>query len=126
MGAGWNKGIDNEPLCKHCGENDRTKFYGKMKTTCKPCQAKIQYATTKANRVKAIEAKGGKCEHCGYDRYSGALEFHHLDPTQKDPTGLRKHNFEALMKEVDKCILLCSNCHREEHGRLTESWPSQA
>lgn len=46
-----------------------------------------------------------------------ALEFHHLDPTQKD-FGISKtltKSFKALTEETDKCILLCSNCHAEEH-----------
>ena len=112
------KGVYSKPVCKHCGETEPTNFWPKMKTTCKKCHGKDIAKHLKNTRQRAIEYKGGKCEHCGYDKYIGALEFHHKDPTQKDPLGLRKFSFEKLKEEVDKCILLCSNCHREEHGKL--------
>ena len=65
--------------------------------------------------------KGGKCSRCGYDKCEAALQFHHLNPDEKEFT-LSKINlndsnftFETLLKEADKCILLCANCHAEEH-----------
>jgi hypothetical protein len=113
------KGVYSDPLCQHCGETEPSKFYGKMKTTCYSCHGKLQEQKRVQKRIDAIEYKGGKCEHCGYDKYHGALEFHHKDPNLKDPKsfrpGLSKARFFA---EVDKCILLCANCHREEHARL--------
>ena len=105
-------------LCGGCGETNPTNFTGKMKSTCKKCHSKDIGRRLIDTREKAIEYKGGKCEHCGYNKYRGALEFHHKDPTQKDPTGLKAYKIERLFAEVDKCVLLCSNCHREEHGRL--------
>ena len=68
---------------------------------------------------KLIEYKGGKCQICGYNRCQEALEFHHLDPSQKDFTisGGTK-SFESLKPEVDKCILVCANFHREIHAGL--------
>ena len=114
----WNKGIDTDPLCVHCGETNRNRFYKKNKGTCKSCQSKISEKKRVLDRERVIDYKGGKCESCGYNKYRGALEFHHLDPSQKDPLGLRKRSFESLKKEVDKCVLLCANCHREEHARM--------
>ena len=105
-------------LCEGCGETTPANFTGKMKSTCKKCHSKDIGRRLIEAREKAIEYKGSKCEHCGYDKYRGALEFHHIDPTQKEPGGLRAHKLSRLLAEVDKCILLCSNCHREEHGRL--------
>ena len=69
-----------------------------------------------------VEYKGGRCQVCGYDRCIEALEFHHLDPTQKD-FGISHRGYtrswEKVKEEVDKCILLCANCHREVHaGKL--------
>lgn len=68
----------------------------------------------------AVAYKGGHCECCGYSRYIGALEFHHPNPGEKefDLAGFRSTTFEKVKAELDKCILLCSNCHREEHARL--------
>ena len=73
------------------------------------------------NRVKTklVEYKGGKCQCCGYNRCIRALEFHHLDPSQKDFTiSGKSKSFETLKNEADKCILVCSNCHKEIHAGI--------
>lgn len=68
---------------------------------------------------RLIEYKGGKCLICGYNKCQDALEFHHLDPSQKDYniSGGTK-SFNTLKSEVDKCILVCANCHREIHSGI--------
>ena len=71
-------------------------------------------------KIMAIMQKGGRCQHCGYDQCFDAMQFHHLDPTQKE-FGIGCGNTSSWSKvkdELDKCILLCSNCHAEEHYRL--------
>lgn len=112
------KGIYSNPLCKYCGETEPAKFYQRMKTTCNKCHGKGIEQKRIDKRLDAIAYKGGKCEKCGYDKYRGALEFHHKDPTQKDPYGLRAYNSDRLFAEVDKCLLLCANCHREIHAGI--------
>lgn len=63
-----------------------------------------------------VEYKGGKCEICGYNKSLSALCFHHNDPNEKEFTiGGRNYSKERMLKEVDKCILLCQNCHHETH-----------
>ena len=70
-------------------------------------------------KIKLAEYKGGKCEKCGYNKCIDALEFHHKDPKEKDFNISRKSwSFERLKKEVEKCILVCSNCHKEIHFEL--------
>lgn len=65
------------------------------------------------------QQRGGKCEKCGYNRYLGALDFHHLNPSQKDFTvGNRDFKLKECIEETKKCIMLCSNCHRELHANL--------
>ena len=58
---------------------------------------------------------------CGYDRYLGALEFHHMDRNTKEFRALaacgRTRSFAKLAKEAKKCVLLCSNCHAEVEAR---------
>jgi len=75
----------------------------------------------------AVAQKGGKCQFCGYDRCAGALEFHHLDPNGKDfglgQNGLTR-SWERTKRELEKCVLICSNCHKEIHAGLLQ--PSQA
>ena len=67
-----------------------------------------------------MDYKGGKCVVCGYDKYFGALEFHHVDKTKKEYaiSDLKNYNFETLKDELDKCVILCSNCHAEYHGGI--------
>lgn len=70
----------------------------------------------KRTKLALVEYKGGKCERCGYNKCIEALEFHHMDPSQKDFTISGKSKaFEYLKDEVDKCIMVCSNCHKEIH-----------
>jgi len=60
---------------------------------------------------------GGKCVKCGYNKCTHALEFHHQN-NNKEFTISKQWNsktWELMKKEVKKCILLCSNCHRELH-----------
>ena len=66
----------------------------------------------------AIRAFGGKCQKCGYDKCQGALEFHHLDgETKKQKPGyiIARWTWERAKSELEKCVLLCANCHREAH-----------
>ena len=73
-------------------------------------------------KQRLIEYKGGKCQICGYNRCQEALDFHHINQSEKDYTiyGGTK-SFETLKKEVDKCILVCANCHREIHDGITKT-----
>ncbi len=73
-------------------------------------------------KLKAVAYKGGKCEVCGYDKYHGALDFHHLNPDEKDYSWrkLRLKSWEDITKELDKCICVCANCHREIHGSVDQ------
>jgi hypothetical protein len=93
----------------------RTKW-SKNNCYCKSCSRVRKNTTILKTKTWAVEYKGGKCIICGYDKYVGALEFHHLNPNEKDfgiATG--KQDKEKLKKELDKCVLVCSNCHREIH-----------
>lgn len=68
---------------------------------------------------KLKEKRGGKCIRCGYDKCLKALEFHHIDPSQKEFT-ISNANFrlKEASEEIKKCILICANCHRELHDNL--------
>lgn len=68
-------------------------------------------------KIKAIEHKGGKCEKCGYHKCTKALDFHHRDPKEKEfrISSGKSIGWEKTKKEIEKCDLLCSNCHREIH-----------
>ena len=74
-------------------------------------------------RDMAREYKGGKCMICGYDKCQRALSFHHLDPKKKSfgisEKGLTR-SWDKIKEELDKCILICSNCHMEVHDGITQ------
>ena len=86
-------------------------------------------ANTQRRRDKvkdmSIEYKGGKCQVCGYDKCKGALEFHHLDPKEKD-FGISSKGYtrawDAIKQELDKCIMVCANCHREIHNGIIHGY----
>jgi 5-methylcytosine-specific restriction endonuclease McrA len=110
-------------LCEDCGEANPNKFYPRQKQKCKKCHNQRVAKDCKNKRIKAIELLGGSCQVCGYDKCSSALEFHHIDPTIKDVnfSTMRGWTFSRIKKELDNCILLCANCHREEHERLRQN-----
>jgi len=72
-------------------------------------------------RDMALEYKGGACTKCGYNKCKRALSFHHVDPALKD-FGISFRGFtrswEKTKAELDKCVLLCANCHMELHEGL--------
>ena len=72
---------------------------------------------------RLIYIMGSKCQICGYDKCQSALEFHYIDPEQKDfHLGSNPNiSFNKAKEEVKKCILVCSNCHREIHEGLIDS-----
>lgn len=74
----------------------------------------------KRRKNNLIQVCGGKCCICGYNKTNSALEFHHIDPSKKD-YGIAQgtcHDLEKDLQEVQKCILVCANCHREIHDGL--------
>jgi 5-methylcytosine-specific restriction endonuclease McrA len=115
----WSTRYIEDYLCE-CGENDKNEFYGKQKRRCKKCHMLITTQRKTELKKKAVEYKGGKCQICDYKKYIGALEFHHLNPEEKDfdPAEALMLKWENAKKEIDKCILVCSNCHKEIHSGL--------
>lgn len=122
------EGDEGGRLCGRCGEKkEREQFYREGKNSnrpqgyCKTCSNK--YTIERQRRIKRslLDYKGGKCEKCGYKKCDAALEFHHKDPTKKDFHISKYKNKEfnkTIKKELDKCMLLCANCHREAHNEF--------
>lgn len=93
---------------------------------------KKNYDRVKTHRQKikgkAIAYKGGKCEKCDYNKCEWALEFHHTNPEEKDFI-IAKYatlSWEKIKKELDKCIMVCANCHREIHHEIYRHVSSQS
>lgn len=110
--------------CSKCGkELPLTEYYsrgnGKLRSECKDCHknyVKGKYKERK-NIVNDIKISQ-KCAKCGENR-AYVLDFHHKDPSIKDSTIARltsnSNKLEDIQREIEKCIVLCSNCHREFH-----------
>jgi hypothetical protein len=112
-------------VCSACGvDKARTEFYtsnakkGWVAGKCKVCQAAYKRDRAKRLWEKLFEYMGGECGHCGLDEDCRAIyDLHHINPEEKErnPSLLLNGTWEKLKAEVDKCILLCSNCHRRHH-----------
>ena len=111
-------------ICTKCGrELPLTEYYsrggGRLRSECKDCHK--QYVTNQyfKRKEKVNDIKTNcKCAKCGESR-SYTLDFHHKDPSIKDETIARMtsncNKMEDILKEIEKCIVLCANCHREFH-----------
>jgi len=77
-------------------------------------------------KLELIKSRGGKCENkeCGYHKNIAALDIHHKDPTLKnfrlDIRNLSNRKMKDILKEFEKCLILCANCHREIHHPTLE------
>ena len=112
--------------CEVCGTlltGNQTKFCSKKcnqsTVNWKTQNYECQKARGTEKRNYLLKLKGGECSRCGYKKCSSALVFHHLNPPIKDFQLDIRHcannSLKKLMAEAEKCILLCANCHCEEH-----------
>lgn len=129
--------------CSKCHvEKDVNEFNWKIKTkgirqsACKVCtkqEGKVHY---KANSKRVIQKtiarnqiytktnltwKSALCCVVCKEQYIKCLEFHHLDRNKKDFTVSSKlHNssFGIILKEAERCVILCANCHRKVHDNM--------
>ena len=104
--------------CKKCGKvYIKTKSNNKLNNICSSCNVNGRRFK---QREKLINSKGGCCNLCGYNKCYDALHFHHVDPATKEfvIAGNHARAWELLIKEVDKCVLVCANCHAEIHAGL--------
>ena len=115
--------VEENRICVICGKEFKPNNYKRI--YCEDCVpaglSNTESAKLRARLLKhkLIQYKGNQCEICGYNKCEGALQFHHLDPTEKDFTISQKNlgltGLDTFYKEVDKCILVCANCHAEIH-----------
>lgn len=108
--------------CTRCGDTNPEHFTKGRYTECKKCRNSYNKRILRNKQSLAIEYLGGKCICCGYDTFECALDIHHLNPEKKD-TNFSSHaywSWERLKKELEDCVLLCSNCHRAVHMGLID------
>lgn len=94
--------------CKRCGAPTKTV------KLCASCRVTLW---RQRRKLDAIEYLGGKCASCGFDKYVSSMDFHHVDAPKKDfSLSGRTIAWDRMKQELDKCVLLCSNCHRAVHS----------
>jgi hypothetical protein len=87
------------------------------------------YRAMGKNRVRRLKEKyialtGGCCQRCGYNEFYNSLCFHHVDPQEKEATPSKEINSgdeQKALIEIDKCCLLCFNCHQSFHGNAWDA-----
>jgi hypothetical protein len=120
-----------EKTCKTCRKKLNRKMFYKsssktkqngdisnhQQSSCIECTKQIINDRDKNLKQYLVDYKGGKCNLCGYNKTICVLEFHHTDPNQKDFEISRRRgcSIDKTIKELDKCLLLCCNCHQEIH-----------
>lgn len=124
----YSKGIDTSSLrcslhwtCKVCNMSGKENFYESKKNICKKCwNDSCREHRKKLKRRYLEKRKQTSCQRCGYDRYIGAISFHHRDPNQKDPDWTKNWGWKRMKVELDKCDILCHNCHAEVHEEMRQ------
>jgi hypothetical protein len=126
--------MEGTKRCTDCNEHKPLSDFYKSKSHsfgvmcyCKPCFNKRAISRWIRRKTDAILYKGGQCQRCKLhlkDTHYAVFEFHHTFPSAKesDWSKLRLKSWTAIKKELDKCLLLCANCHRIIHS---EDFPDQ-
>jgi len=86
-------------------------------------ESKSVVQTQRRKKLQAVKYLGGRCQLCGYDRCQAALVFHHIEREDKEHKVtyiVSRWSWDRVRPELDKCILVCSNCHAEIHFGMVE------
>jgi hypothetical protein len=109
------------PLACVCIKCNKDYFYvrqnGTTKNLCSNC---ISNKRRKTAKEKSVEHMGGKCQICGYDKCLRSLHFHHKDGEEKkfELCYGARFTWQEVLEEINKCILVCANCHGEIHSGM--------
>ncbi len=113
------------PKCHNIYPRNSKHFYSRKNRRdfsgyCKSCNTVVKMEQIRELKRQCLEHLGGKCLICKYDAYDGALDFHHKKPDEKEfqISKFRSLKFENIVKELNKCVILCATCHREVHGGI--------
>jgi Helix-turn-helix domain len=118
--------VDGNVTTRRCSSHGMVEFvrYGPTDAfRCRRCRYDAVSRRRRLVKATLMEEFGGACQICGYDRFAGALQFHHRDPSTK-AFGIAlegsARSLERAREEAAKCVLLCANCHAEvEWGDAT-------
>jgi len=124
--------VSDYRYCPRCEtEKLKTDFYNRRNgegnsVYCKPCTHTQTLERQRDFKQKCVDYKGGQCVCCGYKKTNNALEFHHLNPKEKDfsISSAKFTKFDnRIIDELNKCALVCRNCHAEIHAGVIDLLP---
>jgi len=119
------RGVNADRQIMMCPRHGRTEFWLEQRGIYRCLRCRSEAVARRRRKIKAIlvEEAGGCCSICGYDRYVGALQFHHRNSETKAfdlaSRGLTR-SLEAVRGEAAKCALLCANCHAEVEAAIVK------
>jgi len=116
---------ENELICTKCKiKKPKDQFVKKLNKNsyygwCKDCVNRCNKNRYKDRKQTILETLGiNSCSRCGYNKYVGALHFHHINGDGKDFNLSKNHSVQNTLEEAKKCIVVCANCHHEIHYEL--------
>jgi len=122
-----NSNTNSNKTCSHCKLSFpattehfyvRSRKQKDLSSYCKKCNTKIRVNEMRKTKQKCVDYMGKKCADCKDEYPPSVFDFHHLDPSKKDFTisKTQSFSFKNLKPELDKCVMLCANCHRIRHN----------
>jgi transposase-like protein len=114
--------------CRRHGFTPHIRTGSGQRYRCRTCRVEAVSARRRRVKQRLVDEAGGACHLCGYARYTGAMQFHHVDPEAKAfsiaDRGVAR-SLERARAEARKCVLVCANCHAEvEAGVATIARPA--
>ena len=115
--------------CTKCNKEKDSLYFHRNKARpnglqaeCKSCQLDTNRNNSVNKKLKMMEYKGGKCQRCNGIFDPEVFEFHHRNPKEKEyqPRAMQYWKWEKIVPELDKCDMLCANCHRITHKEMRE------
>jgi excisionase family DNA binding protein len=120
------RGVHPDRVMMHCARHGTTEFWLEPRGMYRCLRCRSEAVSRRRRRLKEILVAdaGGRCCICGYDRYIGALQFHHRDGESKEfglaDRGLTR-SLDSVRAEAAKCVLLCANCHAEVEAGIVRA-----
>jgi predicted HNH restriction endonuclease len=117
----YERGYRSKEYCEKHGHTEFT-YSSKYKIKCIKCQSVRKSLRKNRIRQELLKIHGNKCSVCSYDKCRSALQFHHIDPSQKEfEISESAYSLEKQIAEAKKCVLLCANCHAEVENEILKS-----